>query len=68
VASDDCWIGAIAGIFRLELRHSIGIALGFLGAAMLIGEAFVVLCGCDPRIAGTGFLGVVLPFSTSMEG
>jgi drug/metabolite transporter (DMT)-like permease len=29
--------GAIAGIFRLQLRHYIGMALGFLGAAMLIG-------------------------------
>lgn len=32
-------LGAMLGVFRLRLRHLVGIALGFAGAAILIGSA-----------------------------
>jgi len=44
-------LGAAVGVFRLGLRHTAGLALGFLGAAILIWDGRVVLSASGIALA-----------------
>jgi drug/metabolite transporter (DMT)-like permease len=51
------FLGALLGIFRVKLRHIAGIALGFVGAAILIGGAELSL----------SFVGIGLAFLAGLS-